>query len=121
MLDLGCVGSPLSAIAARMGHRVTAADLRPIEYSVDGVTFFHGDLRKIQGSNFDAIMNCSMIEHVGLPERYGEHGQPDGGIDAMRFLHQTLNHDGRMLLTEKALSVSGTESYYALGLFTLAA
>lgn len=166
VLDLGCVQAPLSGIAARMGHKVTAVDLREIEYQMSGVRFLRMNICEMPESRFDVIMNCSMIEHVGLPDRYGESAMPDGDLDTMARLSGFLAPGGIMLLTiplgidsvfvpfhriygkarlpellkhyrlveeeywrtdgqwrqcerDAALSVVGSASAYALGLFTL--
>ncbi len=102
VLDFGCVQSVLTGISARLGHRVTAIDLRDIEYEMTGVVFRQGDLRHMDfgGKRFDAILNCSTVEHVGLCGRYGtiEEGR-DGDLSAMAMLRGLLAPGGRMLLT----------------------
>jgi len=101
VLDLGCVQSALTGIASRLGHNVTAVDMRDIEYDMDNVTFIKGDITKIDFGDkcFDIIMNCSMIEHVGLGGRYGSAEKNDGDIVAMRLLKRLLAPTGVMLLT----------------------
>jgi 2-polyprenyl-3-methyl-5-hydroxy-6-metoxy-1,4-benzoquinol methylase len=101
VLDLGCVQSVLTGTAARMGHRVTAVDLREIEYEMPNVTFVRQNFLKIDfGDNrFDVIMNCSFIEHVGLKDRYGSTESPDGDLIAMHALGRLLSPRGRMVLT----------------------
>jgi SAM-dependent methyltransferase len=101
VLDLGCVQSPLSAVAARAGHAVTAVDLRPIEYRLPGVVFRQGDINRLDlpEASFDVILNCSTIEHVGLGGRYGATEATDADLSAMRRLAGLLAPEGRMLLT----------------------
>lgn len=101
VLDLGCVQSALTGIASRLGHKVTAVDMRDIEYNMDNVTFIKGDITKIDfgDKRFDIIMNCSMVEHVGLGGRYGSTEKNDGDIAAMRLLKSLLTPTGFMLLT----------------------
>lgn len=101
ILDLGCVQSALTGIASRLGHKVTAVDMRDIEYEMDNVKFLKGDITKINfgDKRFDIIMNCSMIEHVGLGGRYGSSGQNDGDIATMRLLKHLLSPSGFMILT----------------------
>jgi SAM-dependent methyltransferase len=100
VLDIGCVQSTLSATAARLGHTVTAVDLRPIEYRIDNVHFLQADVRELRlPLNFSIIMNCSTIEHVGLYGRYGSADDPDGDLRAMRNLRTLLTENGRMILT----------------------
>lgn len=101
VLDLGCVQSVLTGIASRLGHNVSAVDLRDIEYEMPRVTFRKGDINELDFGNeqFDFIMNCSMIEHVGLENRYGSTKRTDGDLMLMNKLNQTLAPAGRMVLT----------------------
>lgn len=101
VLDLGCVQSVLTGIASRLGHQVTAIDMREIEYEMDGVKFIKGDLTKIDLNEmqFDHIMNCSMIEHVGIGGRYGSSDQRDGDLISMKNLSNLLTESGTMILT----------------------
>lgn len=101
ILDLGCVQSPLTGIASRLGHKVTAVDMRDIEYEMNNVTFINGDISNIDFCDkcFDIIMNCSMIEHVGLAGRYGSVETNDGDLSVMRLLKTLLTPTGLMLLT----------------------
>ena len=101
VLDLGCVGSPLSCIASRLGHKVVAVDLRDIEYEMERITFVCEDLNVLNfgARRFDVILNCSMIEHVGIEGRYGSGPRCDGDLAAMELLVELLDRDGRMLLT----------------------
>lgn len=51
-------------------------------------------------SHFDLIINCSVIEHVGLAGRYGvTEDLLDGDLDAMERLKMLLKPEGIMLLT----------------------
>jgi SAM-dependent methyltransferase len=101
ILDLGCVDSVLTGIASRLGHYVTAVDLRDIEYEMPRVTFCKGDINELKFDNaqFDMIMNCSMIEHVGLDGRYGSSKKLDGDIALMKKLRTLLAHNGLMIMT----------------------
>ncbi len=101
VLDLGCVGSVLTGIASRLGHQVTAVDLNDIEYEMPRVKFHKGDFNELNfdARQFDVIMNCSMIEHVGLGNRYGSGNILDGDLMAMAKLSKLLAHEGRMILT----------------------
>ncbi len=100
-LDLGCVDSVLSGIASRLGHSVVAVDLREIEYEMQGVTFVKGDFNVLDFGHqkFDTIMNCSMIEHVGLAGRYDSPADPNGDLSAMRKLLEVLAPGGIMIMT----------------------
>jgi len=101
VLDLGCVGSVLTGIASRLGHIVTAVDLRDIEYEMLLVTFRKGDINELDfdDGQFNVIMNCSMIEHVGLENRYGSGKRTDGDLVVMEKLCKLLAPEGRMILT----------------------
>jgi SAM-dependent methyltransferase len=101
VLDLGCVDSALSCIAARLGHSVTAVDLRDVEYDMKGVAFFRGDFNALDvgGNRFDVILNCSAIEHFGLAGRYSSPSGPDDDLLAMRKLSGLLTDGGLMILT----------------------
>jgi SAM-dependent methyltransferase len=48
---------------------------------------------------FDLIINCSTIEHVGIPGRYGSRLSLDGDIVGMKNLLRMLRNGGSMLLT----------------------
>jgi SAM-dependent methyltransferase len=103
-LDFGCGNNPLGLEAAMRGFEVTAVDLiRPTWfYSHPRLSFVRGDLLELplpEGS-FDLVLNCSVVEHVGLPDRYGIVGErPDGDLEAMARLRQLMKPGGVMLLT----------------------
>lgn len=101
ILDVGCVDSVLTGIAARLGHTVTSVDLRDIEYEMPGVTFYKKNFLELDfiETLYDVIMNCSTIEHVGLPDRYGSTAFRDGDLVAMEKMNRMLSKDGKMLLT----------------------
>ncbi len=102
VLDFGCVDSVLAGIAARLGHQVTAVDLREIEYDMANVTFRKGDIREMDFAHerYDIIVNCSTIEHVGLAGRYGSSsGSADADLLAMRRLRDLLTPGGKMIVT----------------------
>ena len=101
VMDLGCVQSVLTGIASRLGHHVTSVDLRDIEYEMPRVTFIKGDVNELafDPGKFDVIMNCSMIEHVGLEMRYGSGEKADGDLMLMEKLSQWLAPGGTMILT----------------------
>lgn len=101
ILDVGSVQSALTAISARLGHHVTSVDQRPIEYRLEGVEFIQKDIRglSLQPSEYDVIINCSTIEHVGLLSRYSSKKDPNGDITVMSELRNLLKNDGAMILT----------------------
>jgi SAM-dependent methyltransferase len=101
VLDVGCVHSALSGIAARMGHMVTAVDLNDIEYELPGVIFRKGDINELDfgAKRFDVIINCSTVEHIGLGGRYGSADYDDGDLRTMAKLREILADGGVLLLT----------------------
>ena len=70
VLDFGCGEGWMGLIAARKGFKVTALDLQPIvwDYKHPNLNFVQGDIFKLNfaPNQFDLIINCSSIEHVGL-------------------------------------------------------
>ena len=103
VLDFGCAGGGLAFAAAGMGAKVLAIDLMPsqLKASYPEVDFRQTDVTAIDGKcgPFDLIINCSTIEHVGLPGRYNSTDEPDGDIEVMRKLCTLMNPDGLMFLT----------------------
>lgn len=101
VLDFGGVQSPLTLLAARMGHKVSCVDLREIEYVFPGVTFCRGNIMNLElpTRHFDFIMNCSTIEHVGLGGRFGEEELLDGDLIAMERLKSFQKKEGTMAVT----------------------
>ena len=55
------------------------------------------DLLKV--GTFDQIINCSSVEHVGLGGRYGSSADPDGDLEAMSILSESLAPNGKMIMT----------------------
>jgi hypothetical protein len=102
-LDFGADVAFLSLAAAQRGHDVVALDRLPsaIDYQDGRVEFVQADIldRPLAGRTFDQIINCSSIEHVGLPGRYGGSEAADGDLEAMVVLGGLLAPRGRMILT----------------------
>ena len=103
-LDFGCGGGDLGLVAAQKGFQVAAVDLGPIEwpYRHSKLSFLQGDILRLElpERNYDLIINCSAIEHVGLSGRYGvKEDRPDGDLEAMRRLTDLMKPGGTMLLT----------------------
>jgi SAM-dependent methyltransferase len=102
-LDFGADTGFLSLAAAQRGHDVVALDRMPpvLPYRHPGVTPMHADIldRPFGDDRFNQIVNCSSIEHVGLPGRYGSWERPDGDLEAMGILRGLLAPGGRMILT----------------------
>jgi SAM-dependent methyltransferase len=102
-LDFGPGGSPLAGHAARRGLEVLALDRDATDWhDQPGVTFVHADLFALNWppGGFDVIINCSTVEHVGIPGRYGvTEFQPIADLNAMAILRRLLMPGGVMLLT----------------------
>lgn len=102
-LDFGPGGSTLATRALEHGMDVIAVDLDDTDWrDQPGVTFIHSDLigADLPTASFDVIINCSTIEHVGIPGRYGViDARPDGDLEAMAILRDLLKPGGIMLLT----------------------
>ncbi len=66
------------------------------------VNFLRGDVLKLElpSRNFDFILNCSSVEHVGLHARYGvATEETDGDLEAMKRFRELLKPTGKMLMT----------------------
>lgn len=102
-LDFGNGGSMLGLVAARCGYQVTAIDQMAIDwpYQMPNLTFVQGDFltMTLPLAQYDLILNCSTVEHVGLAGRYGSAAYADGDLQAMRKLLDLAQPDGKMLLT----------------------
>lgn len=103
-LDFGAGESSLGLIAARRGFEVTAIDLRRpvLPWSYPGLRYLEGDLFSLdlQAGEFDLVINCSAVEHVGLAGRYGvTEARADGDLEAMHHLEGLLAPGGTMILT----------------------
>lgn len=103
-LDFGPGDSYLSLVLARKGFDVLALDIEPIRwpFSHPSIRHLRGDILETQlpEHQFDLIVNCSSIEHVGLKGRYQTpHDNPDGDLLAMNRLANWLKPTGSMILT----------------------
>ena len=101
ILDVGCSGSPLPAICARLGHEVVGVDLNPMSYNVPGFAFRQGDFNRMEwgGERFDVIVFCSSVEHFGLEDRFGATATPDADLEAMARAAALVVPGGKVLLT----------------------
>jgi SAM-dependent methyltransferase len=103
-LDFGSGFANLSLHAIQRGWNVTGVDLLsyPIYWKHPNFRFVQGDFLQLEfsPSSFDVVLNCSAVEHVGLPGRYElETSETDGDLAAMKKMLVLLKPDGLMLLT----------------------
>lgn len=102
-LDFGADIGVLALGAAQRGHQVTALDLvaPPPNTRHPRIDYERADIldAPLGDRTFDQIINCSSIEHVGLPGRYTSTDRPDGDLEAMAILRRALTPDGAMILT----------------------
>jgi SAM-dependent methyltransferase len=106
-LDFGCGNSFLSAVAAARDFDVVAVDLEAQHWH-----WRHANVRFVQGNffdmgfaegMFDLVINCSAVEHVGLPGRYGvQAAEADGDLRVMEGLRRVLRPGGTMLISVPA-------------------
>jgi SAM-dependent methyltransferase len=104
VLDFGASFGNLSIAAAQRGFHVLALDLNEerFPWKHPNVNFLRGDLLKVElpAEQFDFILNCSSVEHVGLRGRYGVAAEEtDGDLEAMKRFRALLKPSGRMLMT----------------------
>jgi SAM-dependent methyltransferase len=103
-LDFGCgTWSWMTLLAARKGFEAVGLDMQDVQwpYRHGSLDFMRGDVLKAElpQGDFDLIINCSAIEHVGL-DRYGATTLTDAGdLEAMKRLRLLLKPNKPMLLT----------------------
>ncbi len=103
-MDFGNGGSALGLIAALRGWDVAAVDLEDVAwpYVHPRLRLERGDLFDLEfpAAHFDLVLNCSAIEHVGIPGRYGVVAdRPDGDLEAMAKMRALMKPGAVMLLT----------------------
>jgi len=105
VLDFGPSSSTSGLIAAFHGGKVIGLDLEPpakVKYLHFNLSMRQGDVltHDFGGQRFDTVINCSTVEHVGLPGRYGNPDLPDGDLQAMQRLRSLMRGPAsRMILT----------------------
>ena len=103
-LDFGSAFANLSLHAIQRGWNVTGVDLlpHPIYWKHPKFRFIQGDFLELDfpPASFDLILNCSAVEHVGLPGRYDVAApESDGDLAAMKKMLALLKPGGLMILT----------------------
>ena len=101
ILDIGCAQAPIVPAAITMGHEVVGIDTDQVPYKLPGLTFYQADFldHDFGYAHFDIVILCSVVEHIGLAERYGQRDIPDGDLQAMRKVAALLRPGGRLILT----------------------
>lgn len=103
VLDFGCGDASLSLIAAVKGGDVIGLDQQQVQlpYRINNLNIQKGDMLNFDFGKmqFDVIINCSTIEHVGLAGRYGSSDAQDGDLIVMdRMRHILKSSEGIMIL-----------------------
>jgi hypothetical protein len=102
-LDFGPGNSSTPTALSFISDEVVALDLNvpDIQYGVKNIKHVLGDITAPPPGlgTFDLIVNCSTIEHVGLPGRYGSKEAIDGDLIGMQNLLGMMNSSAKMLMT----------------------
>jgi hypothetical protein len=103
-LDFGNGGSSLGLAAAQRGYKVTAVDLERVTwpYAHPRLRFIQGDIRALpfERAQFDLVLSCSTVEHVGLAGRYGVATENlNGDLEAMARLREIMKPGATMLMS----------------------
>ncbi len=104
VLDFGAGNGVLSLGAAVHGHSVVAVDLEPCMFAFDpnGIEYLRGDINELEfePDSYDYVINCSTVEHVGLPGRYsGSSDDSEADLRAMERLARLMKPGAEMGLT----------------------
>ena len=102
-LDFGPGNSSTPTALSFVSSEVVALDLNvpEIQYGVKNIRHVLGDITAPPPGlgTFDLIVNCSTIEHVGLPGRYGSKEAIDGDLIGMQNLLGLMNDAATMVMT----------------------
>lgn len=100
-LEIGPGKSPIIPAMLSLGYDVTAIDASMDASNViSGFRFIRGDFQDFNAeSEFDIIVLCSVVEHIGLSGRYNSKENPDGDLHAMRKVRSMLVQGGQVFLT----------------------
>jgi 2-polyprenyl-3-methyl-5-hydroxy-6-metoxy-1,4-benzoquinol methylase len=99
-IDFGCGNSWMPLLAARNGFFVTGIDVRePIwSFKHNSLLYENKDIGFIATGTLDLVVNCSVMEHIGLG-RYGVEEDQDEDFRVMDNLRGLLAPSGIMLFT----------------------
>lgn len=100
-LEIGPGKSPIIPAMLLLGYEVTAIDTSAdTSKMISGFRFVYGDFQDFAAeSEFDLIVLCSVVEHIGLSGRYNSKEDTDGDLKAMRKIKSLLTRDGQVFLT----------------------
>jgi hypothetical protein len=117
VLDFGPSSSTSGLIAAFRGGKVTGLDLMapPHEHYLHrNLSVRQGDILIYDFGNqrFDTVINCSTVEHVGLPGRYGSPDIPDGDLKAMQRLRAFMRGSSARMIMTVPVGVDGVFAPY---------
>jgi len=102
-LDFGPGNSSTPTALSFISNEVVALDLNvpEIQYGVKNIKHVVGDITAPPPGlgTFDLIVNCSTIEHVGIPGRYGSKAAIDGDLIGMQNLLGMMNKSATMVMT----------------------
>ena len=103
ILDVGPGNSMIPVALSFVSKEVIALDINTpeIQYGVSNIKHVLGDVMNPPEDfeKFDVIINCSTIEHVGLPGRYGSKDEKNGDLVGMEQLSQLMHSESKMILT----------------------
>jgi len=104
VFDFGCGAGNTAIHAIQKGYSVVALDLLPcrLPWSHPNIETIWGDLLTLElpEGQFDYVLNCSTVEHVGLAGRYGiAEEKTNGDLAAMAKMRKLLKASGKMLMT----------------------
>lgn len=98
------IGSRIDGFIAHLAsfrEEITLIDIRPLNNSIPGISFFHADATNLDGipdSSIESISALCSLEHFGLG-RYGDPIDPDGWIKALKAIERTLSPNGHAYIS----------------------
>ncbi|HTU35354.1 MAG TPA: DUF268 domain-containing protein [Candidatus Acidoferrum sp.] len=100
-LEIGPGKSPIIPAMLALGYDVTAIDQWDDPSTiVNGIRFIPEDFNKAKlSSEFDVIVLCSVVEHIGVGGRFNSKDDRDGDLKAMAAAAQLLSVSGKLFLT----------------------